>query len=36
MDQDVVGVWNEKLQKIDFKEIESEEEEDEYDEEHDV
>jgi hypothetical protein len=32
MEQDVVGVWNEKLQKIEFKEIDSEEEEDEYDE----
>ena len=36
MDQDVVGVWNDKLQKIDFKELDSEEEEEEYDEEDDV
>ena len=32
MDQDVVGKWDEKNNKIEFAECESEEEEDEYDE----
>ena len=32
MDQDVIGKWNEKENKIDFNECESEEEEEEYDE----